>query len=189
MAFDKKTLMSVFIAVIMIVSVIGFSLTFTTPAQKLKYNDFTFLQTSQGWQTTINTVKVTFSNYPAQLEYIPFAEGAKTALDARVIWFSYDPNDRNAPAIADIFFYMEEVFGRGSDVYVQRGLVNNTEYVLPEVTCMNATVTVPVLLLRSSNETTITHEQGCIIATAESDQELYQLGDRLLYQALGVMRS
>lgn len=189
MAFDKKTVMSVFIAVIMIVSVIGFSLTFATPAQKLTYNDFTFLQTAQGWQTKINTMRVIFSNYPAQLEYIPFDEGAKTALDARALWFSYDPNDLNAPAIADIFFYMEEVLATVSDIYVQRGLVNNTEYVLPEATCMNATVTVPVLLFRSGNETAITHEQGCIIATAESDQELYRLGDRLLYQALGVMRS
>ncbi len=188
MQLDKKTWMSLFIAFIMIVSVIGFALTFTEPTQKLEYNEYTFIQTAQGWQTKINDLRVTFSNYPAQLEYITPGEGTAAALDTRVLWFSYDPTDVNAPDVAAALFYMEDVLSTVKDTYVQRALLNNTGYVLPQVTCANATTTVPVLILQSSNETTVTHEAGCIVATAESAQAVYQVGDRLLYQALGVMQ-
>ncbi len=188
MILDKKTWMSLFIAVIMIVSVIGFSLSFAQPAEKLEYNDYTFVRTAQGLQTKVNNIKLYFYHFPRDLEDIPFADGAKTALgNARVLWFSYDSNDLFGQESADALYYIEEVLGTLDKTYVQRGLVNNTGYQLPEITCANASAAVPVLILKSGNETAISFESNCIIGTAASDKEVYQVGDRLLYQALGVM--
>jgi hypothetical protein len=183
-------LMSIFIAVIMVVSVIGFALTFGQPAaERLEYNSYKFLRTQQGLQAKINDIKVYFYYFPRDLEDIPFEEGAKTAVDgARVLWFTYDPNDQFTREIADVLYYMEDALATVSDVYVQRGLLNTTGYTLPQITCANATVTVPVLVLQSGNETAIGHNNGCITATAATDREVYQVGDRLLYQAFGVMR-
>lgn len=188
MQWDKKTWMSIFIAIIMILSVIGFAFTFTEPPARLEYNGIAFAHTTQGLQAKINGTKLTFYHFPGQLEDIAFDEGAKAALeDTRVIWLSYDPNDVYATEIADVLYYMEQTLDTVGDVYVQRGLVNSTDYGLSEITCANATVTVPVLVMQSSNETGVTHVNGCITAVAASGQEVYQVGDRLLYQAFGVM--
>lgn len=189
MAWDKKTWMSVFIAVIMIVSVIGFALSFAQPpAERLQYRDHKFIRTQQGVQTKINNIKVYFNYFPRDLEDIQFNEGAKAAMDGvRVFWFSYDPNDLYAREIADVLYYMEEVLGTVNDQYVQRGLVNNTDYALPQITCANATTAVPVLIIQSGNETKVEHENGCITAFASGERAVYQVGDRVLYQALGVM--
>ncbi len=187
MQFDKKTGMSIFIAVIMIVSVIGFSLTMTEPAEEIEYGDYTFTRTQQGWQTKINEVKTQFYFHPVEVEDIIFDEGAGVAIDGiRVTWFTYDPKDSFAQEIADDLFYMEEYLGK-ANIYVQRGLTNNTDYLLPEINCVNATITVPVFLLKSGNETSIRHENGCIIATAESARDVYRVGDRMLYEVFGVI--
>jgi len=189
MALDKKTIMSLFIAFIMIVSVIGFSLSFAQPAgEKLQYKEHKFVRTQQGLRTKLNDINVYFYSFPRDIEEMEFDEGAKVAVDsARVIWLSYDPQDEKAADIADTFYYMEEILGRVADVYVMRGLTNNTGYQLPQVTCANASTTVPVLVLTSGNETRITHQSGCITAAAVESKDVYRAGDRILYQVLGVM--
>ena len=189
MAFDKKVWMGLFIAFIMIVSVLGFALSFRAPgAEKLEYKGYDFIRTTQGLRTRVNDINIYFYNFPRDISDMKFDEGAKTAIGTRVIWFTYDPNDEFAPEIADTLFYMEDVMETVIDVYAQKGLTDNTDYVLPEVTCENATASVPVLLIQSGNETKIEHDNGCIIATAASQTEVYQVGDRMLYQILGVMQ-
>lgn len=189
MAFDKKTWMSLFIAVIMIVSVIGFSLTFAEPPEQLEYNNYKFVRTNQGLRTEIKDTNVFFYHFPRDLESIPIDEGAKAALEGtRVLWVVYEPTDINAAEISDVLYYIEDVLNTVSDTYVQRGLMNNTGYVLPQINCANATTTVPVLTLTTGNETRISHENGCVLATAETPQEVYRAGDRILYQLLGVMK-
>jgi hypothetical protein len=190
MELSKKTWMSLFIAAIMILSVLGFALTFTEDnTQQLSYNDTKFTRTQTGWQAKINGVKADFSTFPSELEDIPFDEGAGVALDgAKVLWFTYNPKDTYAQEIADTLYYMEDSLGKVADIYVQRGLTNNSGYVLPEATCANATITIPVFLLQSGNETSIKHNNGCIIATASSAREIYRIGDRMLYQEYKVMK-
>lgn len=188
MAFDKKTWMSLFIAFIMIASVIGFAFSFTQPVEKLQYKDFTFVSTPQGLQTTVNDIRLYFYYFPRDLEDVQFDEGAGVALDgARVLWVSYDPNDAYATEIAGMLFYIEEALSETDTAFVQRGLVNNSGYVLPEVSCANATASVPVIVMQSGNETKVTHRDGCVVATAASRPETAMVGDRLLYELLGVM--
>jgi hypothetical protein len=189
MQFDKKTWMSLFIAVIMVVSVIGFALSFHQPPETLKYRGYTFVRTQQGLQATIDGMRLYFYNFPGDLEDIQVSEQAKEPLkNARVLWFSYDPQDERASEIADAMFYLEEALAEVKDRYVQRGLINNTDYTLPEITCANSTAAVPVLIMQSGNETAIASEGSCIIATATSSSAVYQAGDLLLYHAVGVMQ-
>lgn len=189
MLWDKKMWMSIIIAVIMIASVIGFAIEFSAPANPpIEYRGHTFVSTQQGYRTAIKNTNVFFYNPPQQLEEMQFDEGAKTALSgARVLWFTYGTNDEHAQEIADVLYYMEQALDQVSSVFAQRGLLNSTGYALPEITCANATTSVPVLVLQSGNETKITAVNGCITATAASRTDVYQLGDRLLYQSFGVM--
>lgn len=189
MQFDKKTIMSIFIAAIMVISVIGFALTFATPTEQLEYNGYKFARTSQGLQTKVNGIRLTFYYYPAEIADIPFPDEAKQTIEgSKVLWFSYDPNDLYAPEIADVFFYIEEALAAVKDVYAQRGLINSTGYDLPEITCANATSTVPVLIMRQGNETKIEASQNCVIVNAAIVNDVYKAGDRLLYQAFNVMK-
>ncbi len=189
MKLDRKTWVSLFIAAIMIFSVIGFALTFTEPSSQVEYNGYKFTQTQQGWQAKINDVKMQFFYHPAELEDITFDKGAGVALDGpRVLWFSYNPNDLYSTDIADVMFYMDDSLNKWAGVYVQRALTDNTNYQLPQITCANATMAVPVIIMQSGNETIVEHKDGCIIATAENARDIYRLGDRLLYQELKVMK-
>ncbi len=189
MALDQKTSMSIFIAAIMIFSVIGFALTFTEPNPPVDYNDTEFTRTQQGWQAKINDQKTTFYYFPTEVEDIPFDEGAGVAINgARVLWFTYNPKETYAKEIAGALFYMEESLGNVAEIYVQRGLTNNTDYALPEADCANATAAVPVFILQSGNETSITHSNGCITATARGGSDIYRLADRMLYQAFKVIK-
>ena len=187
MEFNKKTWMGLFIAFIMIVSVIGFALSFATPTEKVKYGGYTFTRTSQGWHAIIDDVRATFIYPPTQLEYIDLPSAATPALGSRVIWVTYDPYGADPQQIADVFYYIDDVLTTIKDTYVQRGLVNNTDYQLPEITCANATAAVPVILIVRGNETMINYNDNCLTATAETARDVYQVGDRILYQALGVM--
>jgi hypothetical protein len=188
MQFDKKTMMSLFIALIMIVSVIGFAISFVEPKQEADYGNYEFVLTSQGWQTRINNIKLYFINHPTEVEYIKMDDATKNLLqNNRVLWFTYDPNDTEAQAIADALYYAEQAVGTVKNTFVQRGLINNTGYALPEVTCLNATQAVPVLILQSGNETKTSQQANCITATAENQQAVYEIGDRILYTAIGVM--
>jgi hypothetical protein len=188
MALDQKTGMSIFIAVIMIVSVIGFALTMGEPGQQEEYNSHKFTRTNAGWKTKIDGKSTEFLTFPSELENIPFDEGAKTAMeDVKVMWFVYNPKELYSQEVADALFYMEEMLNNADTLYVQRALTNSTGYALPEISCANATVSVPVLILQSGNETSIKHENGCITATAEDGRDIYRIADRLLYQAFGVM--
>ncbi|MEM2915748.1 MAG: hypothetical protein QXT19_00055 [Candidatus Woesearchaeota archaeon] len=189
MPLDKKTWMSIFISAIMILSVIGFALTFTEPEHQVEYNGIKFSKTQQGWQAKIKGVKMQFFYHPAEVEDIPFDKGAGVALDGpRVVWFSYNPNDLYSAEIADVMYYMEDSLGKWANVYVQRALTDNADYQLPQITCANATMEVPVIIIESGNETVVEHRDGCIIASADNARDIYRLGDRLIYQELKVMK-
>jgi len=189
MPLNKKTWMSIFISIVMILSVVGFALTMSEPGQQVEYKGIKFTRTQGGWQAKINNVKTQFYYHPAELDDIPVDEGVKVALDGiRVLWFTYDPKDIYAQEIAGTLFYMEDSLAKVNDIYVQRGLVNNTGYALPEAGCANATMAVPVFILQAGNETSIRHENGCIIATAENGRDVLRAGERILYEEFRVMQ-
>ena len=183
MEFSRKTWMSIFIAAIMILSVMGFALTFNEEnTQQLDYNGTMFTRTQNGWQAELNSQKIEFLAFPSEVEDIPFDEGSKVALDgAKVLWFTYDPGETYSQEIAEAMYYTEDLLAK-TDIYVQRGLLNNTGYVLPEITCKNATAAVPVLVIHSGNETKISHDNGCITASAENTRDVYRIADRILFQ-------
>lgn len=187
---DKKTLMGVFIAAVMILSVLGFALSFRIGGgEKIKYGDYEFVRTQKGLQTRINGQRTIFLYFPGQLTDIPVDDGAKSLLKNPVmLWFSYDPESENAQQIEDAFYYMETKLATLKDVYVQRGLTNTTGYALPRITCANATANVPVLIIKKNNSTKVSATNACVTATAAVREDIYRLADLMLYHAFDVMK-
>ncbi len=68
------------------------------------------------------------------------------------------------------------------------GFTTKNEFNKPVITCKNATLYVPVIYFKKSNETSITLEGNCIIAEAFRGEDFTKIKDRLVYGALGVMK-
>jgi len=80
MKIDKKTLMGLFIIGIMVFSIFGFVLSYSSGQEKLRYNDFKFTRTQLGVQTKINGEKILLNFYPTEVEDITIDEQAKQLL-------------------------------------------------------------------------------------------------------------
>lgn len=193
MNIDKKTLMSLFIVAIMILSVIGFVLVDSgEDTVKQKYGDYTFLRLPQGWRTTINEQQIVFNYFPAQLEDIKLPKEIATFKQSPIIAFTYDPNNRYAQDLGALQYYFEQSVTNRQH-YVQRGLTNTTTYTtLPEISCENATTQLPIIYLNINtklNTTDVSYKNNCLKITASRPQDLYTTTDRLIYFMLGVMQN
>jgi len=185
----KKTLMAIFIVFIMIFSVFGFMMNYVFgPGENFTYNDIKFSATEQGVKAKINNVKYTFIFAPQQVEWISMPKKTAQQLqNTKYIAITYNPESKFATTMAEAQFYLEQQLSN-ADVYVERGLTNNTEYPeIKQITCATATSEQPVLELRASNSTEIIVEGNCLIANAVEEREIYAVSERVLYTMLGVM--
>jgi len=186
--FDKKVVMSVFIAAIMILSTIGFVANYQT-SESLKYNGHKFYKTQKGLMTRMDGKALYFNYFPKSLEDINVTEGISSILNNKEsVSFTYNPNATHADAIAEMYFYLEQAFTGMKNAYVLQGLTNSTGYTLPEINCKDATEFVPVLIFEQSNETRITTENNCVKAYFATRTDVSRLGDRIVYSITGIMQ-
>lgn len=189
--FNKKVWVSLFIAAIMILSVFGFMMSYQTnqTGGTEEYNDHKLVQTQKGLMTKINDKEVYFNYYPASLEQLNMSEDIKSELkNTKAVWVTYDPDSDFATAMAEIQFDMEQTLFDVAEIYVARGLTDTKEYALPEVSCANATATMPVLYLKKGNYTEIESIDNCITLTTITEPELKMYYNKILYIILGVMQ-
>jgi hypothetical protein len=74
------------------------------------------------------------------------------------------------------------------NIYVTSGVLNKTEeYNFPVINCENATEEMPVLKFIFSNETRVYSDGNCVIAEAQSEQEMLAISDRIRYGLFGVI--
>lgn len=192
--FNKKTAMSLFIAVIMILSVIGFVLVDYDDGSNSKetYNGYKFVRLPNGWRGTIDGEKIVFNYLPTQVEDLKITPEVKTILqNTPIIAVTYDPESRWAQDYGALQYYLEQSL-KSNTRFIQRALVNNTKYPqIQQITCKNASQKLPVILLNintTQNSTQIKYENNCITANAMRWDDLYRATDRLIYLTLGVMK-
>lgn len=187
---NVKTGMSLFIVAIMILSVIGFVLVDvgTDDASRM-YGNYTFYRTSQGWRAKIAGQQMYFNFLPDQVNRIPVDEHSQQILTSSpIVGVTYDPADKFAQPMSQLQFYLEQLLNENQRVFVLRGLTNNSAYPgLQELTCANATQSLPVIVMERQNETRVSANEWCVHAQAATSQEVFMLADRLLYVILGVL--
>ncbi len=187
MGLNKKVLVSLFIAAIMILSTIGFVANYSASSETLKYKEFKFVRTPQGLRTKIDGTFYYFNFFPAQVEDITVEkEGKKLLKDLRAVSVSYAPNSTFVSTMAEVQLYFEETLNP-RDIFVVKGLTDSKGYQLPEITCLNATEKVPVIEFREANATKIAYANNCFVSETYSAQEFLRITDRILYLMLGVM--
>ncbi len=190
MKIEKKTLMGLFIAFIMIFSVFGvlfygFNQQTEERVQDYKGQKFVY---RKDFVTEIDGEKAHFVIFPAELENIKLDDKSKQLLKEYAFTVTYDPQSELASDMATAQYKLFEERLKPFKKYVQRALTDSQSTGLAEITCQNATSQNPVIMLEYGNETTITSEGDCIIAKGDSTMGIYEVSDRLVYQMLGVMQ-
>lgn len=183
---EKKNKMGIwviiFIVVIMLTSTIGYVF---KGGSKEKYNDFSFSRTDDGrWYTEINGKQLAFDYFPSELENINLsAEIIDKIKSTRMIYFTHDPENRYREDIA----LLKEIFWPYFQIYADNGLTVENTFNLLVIDCDNATISLPVVYFKESNQTGFYLDNNCIICELRSGEDFTALKERLLYSLFGVM--
>ena len=176
----------IFIAFIMISSVIGFL--YSGETDTFKYKDLKFKRTQTEWYTTINDQKLTFNYFPSEVEQIELSEEITTILlNKPEIDTTSDLNDTFSEEIA-LAQYNFALTSSNLNIYIRRGFTTNNTFNLPIITCEDSTFAVPIIHFKQSNQTKISMNNSCIIAEARNNIDILRTKDRLLYSILGIIR-
>ena len=186
---NKKALVAVFLVAVMVLSTLGFVLDFASSSQKETYGDWKFTLKDNVWVTSINGVDASFSYLPSDVESLSLSSSKTMMLkNAKQLGLSYDSGSSLASSFAEVQYDLARRLDELSGVYVVRGLVNNSGTALPILTCENATSTFPVIVFEENETTAFVESGSCIHAGAIFSNDVYRLGDRLLYGATGVIQ-
>jgi len=187
----RKRLISLFIVAVMVMSAAGFMIDYAFK-DKLEYNGFKFTQEQNGFVTSLAGKKIAFNYYPTQLESLNISSGAMEAIkSAKMIGVSYDPSSYLVESMAQLQYYLDTSLPELFDIFVQKGLTNNTGYDIPELGCENATAATPIIVFAEAgeNETEkVLYENNCLTFKANSEQELVMQTERIVYGLAGIIR-
>jgi len=174
-----------FIAFIMISSIIGFI--YSGRTDTFKYKDLKFTRTQNQWYTVINNQRLIFNYFPTDVEQINLTQEITTILlNKPEIDTTSELNDTFAEEIALAQYNMALTLNN-LNIYIRQGLTTNNTFNLPIITCKDATLAVPIIHFKQSNQTKITLENNCIIAEARNNIDILRIKDRLLYSMLGII--
>lgn len=191
--FSKKNIVSLFIIIVMVSSILAIWQGASDSNQVSKYNGYSIRILNEKYQIETDTANVYGYTYPSFLEYIPLDKGyVNYLLSSDTVFILFEPADENIAVIEVLRSELAQ-----QDFYILGKMVNfglitaNETYNYPVLSCSN--ITQPALYLHTINITLnitpsrIYQEQGCIVLEASTWQELLQLKDRLVYTMYGVM--
>ncbi|MBU0536657.1 MAG: hypothetical protein KKE20_06835 [Nanoarchaeota archaeon] len=180
--------MGIFIAVIMIFSVVGYMWE-GDEVPELDYNGYSFILTQDRlFEMDNDGTKMLFYNHPTELESIKIDPSATSVLmNARMVYTTLDTNDTLRQTIGKVQYDIKNIMDSRSSYFIY-AFTGDNEFNKTIITCSNATVSVPVFYLKKGNETKIVYDNGCFIIQADTDYGMIMLRDRIMYTILGVMQ-
>ena len=173
---------TVFIALIMILSVVGF-LWIGSGQSQHKYGKLSFSNQNGEWSARVGQKLLTFKYLPEDVLNISAPSGVASVISgAGMVYIAYDPSetDQEMPLSQ---YNLGQNLGT-SQRFVVNALTSANDNGLPVITCANATRFVPVIIIKSSETSNaIILNSSCI--TLEGRPLL--LADRLVYSAYGII--
>jgi len=186
---DKgKVWLTIFLALIMVSSIFGFVISSQSDnTRKTTYNNFEFESINNQWVTEINGQETAFLEHPANLESIEIpSEAANLLSNKPSVYLTFEEAQEYDLKFIDLTrLRLNDHLSNLLNIYVINGAVNSST--LPPITCLNATSSVPVIYLKSAQESKITLENNCLIIQAKQN-DFISLSERLLYNWLGVIQ-
>lgn len=184
--FKKELIWGIFIIAIMVSSIMGFIYSGGGGSADYTYNEeFKFTKTEQNTFIYMNVEKQVFS-----FRYLPYEVDHLNISNKIVppqIYMIFDPEADNIEAIELMRYELVEDLSK-LDIFVSQGVTSeNSIYSLPVMDCESANTIAPILYFKSSNETTITENDNCVMLQARSAVDFVMIKERVLYNALGII--
>lgn len=187
----KKFWMNIFLAAMFVFIVVGMTLgglgTFGGN-DRMKYGDFKFQIIDNRYVTEINEQPMPFYFLPSQVDYINVSSIVTNKLrEAYLVMMTFNPKDKDSIQVMEVVRFD---FSRYLGKVVYNGILEGSpEYDLPLLTCANATLQTPVIILNTtalSSTASVVESGNCIYLNARGT-EFLRLRDRILYSYHGVI--
>lgn len=153
--------------------------------QKWEYNGFKFTQEESFYVTKINGEKMGFNFLPQTLQSINITGDLKSKIISPTIFITFDP-DSSPQNLRYMDTIRNDLQATLDSVVVSAKTKESDNYVLPIITCENATQFVPVMYFNVSNTTSVVETNGCIVLNGQT-VEFFKLRDLVVYTYYGVM--
>lgn len=171
---------AIFIAMIMILSVVGF---IVSDQEKFSYGKYSFTQKNNQWTARISGKDLSFYYLPQDVESIEVEQQIRDAiLNSKMVYITYSANETQLEDVATAQFSLGESLGQ-LNIFSASGLTEAQSGIL-QVTCSNATQFVPVIMIQKDSNNSITLNNNCIILRGNP----LMAADRLKYAVYGVIK-
>jgi len=180
---QTKLILPLFIAFIMIFSVVGFAISqsfYTTPQEQVTYNGLNFVQNSQGsWLTYINKNPVSIVTYPPLLGNIILPEVSLVELNsANKIYVTFNQNETVNQAIIEfqtnILPYLKPV--NQACIEDSPSCAN-----LPIKSCLDATEDTKIIQFQEADVPFVIYQDNCLLIQGSSYDLTTQTDALILY--------
>lgn len=183
----KGTVITIFLAFIMVTSILGITLSDSTDGSQT-YKGNKFYRTDYGYKTKIDGKFMDFHFYPGNLEAIELPPLVTQRIKgSREVVMTYDPNQEEVLAIAASQDYLSRVLSSEFMIYTRWAFTVENEKNMTVVTCDDATPTSVVIDYRESNVTQISMDRDCVVFESVSANDFLAIKDRVVYSLLGIM--
>jgi len=185
--FNAKLILPLFIVFILVTSMFGYM--WSGANTKLDYKGFNFVKLESG-SYLLNTAgnRIAFNYFPSELEWINASPIIPGLFATPMAYVSSDVDNDYIESIAQMKFSFAQIMDETMGMYVQNSFTSENDFNLSVVTCKNATMSVPVIILQRANSTELDTEGSCIKISGKNKQELFMAYERLLYTIFGVMK-
>ncbi len=186
----SNTIWTLFIAFIMVSSVLGYTIFGGTEQTTTRYNGYSFVRTSTGWQTKVNKQELSFNFHPSEVEHINISQGIVDLIkNTNMIYLTFDPDQPDLQYIDLSRFEMTDIFFTFLQTYAENAVTKqSSKYDLKILDCTNATSSVPVIHFKQGNETKAYKDDSCIIIQSTDGPGYLKLKDRLIYELLDIIQ-
>lgn len=179
---NKKIILPLFLASIMILSIIGFSLNSTqSDTSSIKYNGYSFKQTEQGWITFIGNNPILISQNPNNLNEILLPDITLQEINsANKIYFTFNPEDNIQ---SNLYYFDANIRTRLKNFILSCTVDIGSCSNLPLKTCKDADSSSRIIQVSLANQSSITYENNCLLIQGQK-QELPSLIDAVILKLL-----
>ena len=156
---SRKLFLPIFIALIMILSALGFM--WKGPSKdQYKYNNLLFTKTKNGWLTYVDNKAFLLTYSPRELENITAAISLNNLNYAQIIFFSLNPEEDVYQAVYDFQTNMNNLF---VPLLIPACTANVSKCInITLKNCQDATENAKVIIFKEENQTKITYKNNCL---------------------------
>ena len=168
----KNLILPLFIITIMVLSVLGYSIGSSTKSNKIKYKDYTFIQTDQGWVTYINNQQLFLFNNPNEISNISVPVKLSELNSASKIYLTLDMENN----IDSVFPLFQNIFPILTPRIVTACIKDSEKCSdLPLKNCTDATFSNKIIQIQYSENSSMNYKNNCFLIQGATKDLIKQI--------------